>query len=86
MIQGKELELATILIEDFKIEINIRVSDKCYMPMFKYPNLHWYFSLPIQNMYLMTLEDSENHIEKARLDDLKRNIKCDYKIAKIIQE
>lgn len=76
--------MTTSKIETFNKDINIRIPDKCYMTMFKHVGSHWCFSLPIQNMYLMTLKDAEKHIVSSKEYDDNHSIKCDYKVVKII--
>ncbi len=68
-------------IEEFKREILIRESNKCFIAMFKYSDSHWCFSLPVKSMYLSTSEDVIKSIEKMKEDN---KYKCEYKIAKII--
>ena len=54
--------------------------------MFKYEFSKWCFSLPIKTMYLMTLEQAKETIEKRKNDPNTRGYKCEYKIAKIVNQ
>ena len=70
----------------YSSNIVIRQPKKCYIPMFKYEFSKWCFSLPIKTMYLMTLEQAKETIEKRKNDPNTRGYKCEYKIAKIVNQ
>lgn len=69
-------------IEEYKRNIVIREAGRCYIPMFKYPELNWCFSLPIKTMYLQTIEEANKLIEKQKSDPVSKG--CEYRIAKIV--
>lgn len=72
------------LIENHKTTLIVLNSEKCYMPMFKYAGGNWCYSLPIRNMYLMSLDEANKSIELQKIDNDKKKFKCEYKIAKIV--
>lgn len=65
----------------------VRDEKKCYIPMFKYHQKegteHWCFALPVQSMYLMTIQDAKQNIIKSIQSDKDHDWTADYKIAEI---
>ena len=76
--------MKNLQIEQHKRDILIRVSGKCYIPMFKYSGSNWCFALPVKTMYLMTMNDALKSIETQKNDPNTISFKCDYKIAEIV--
>lgn len=71
-------------IEQHKADVVIRQEDKKYIYMFIYSGSHWCFALPVQSMYLQTLDKVIKDIERQKKYDKERGWQCAYKIAEII--
>ncbi|AHK11367.1 hypothetical protein F132_20 [Flavobacterium sp. phage 1/32] len=78
-----------VLEEEYEIEKIVKKSvilyseERRFIKMFKYNNSHWVFSLPIQSMYLDTLEKVKESIEKQKKENELKGWECEYKIAEI---
>ncbi len=73
------------LIEQIERDILIRQSDKCYIPMFKFKKSYgWCFSLPVQTMYLLTINEAKEIVELSKNEHQAKGWICEFKIAQII--
>ncbi len=72
----------SIEVIEVKTDVLIINENKCFIPMFKYNNSHWCYSLPTtKSMYFDTIENCEKSIERQKND---KHPADEYRIAKFI--
>ena len=71
-------------LEQQKTEIQFYYPERRFMTMFKHNKLNWVYSLPLESMYLMTLDKAIECIERHEIFNNQRNFKCQYKIIEFI--
>ncbi len=67
-------------VEKQKKEITFYDPEKRFIVMFKHEKLNWVYSLPLEPMYLMTIEKAIECIQRHEIFNNERNFKCEYKI------